>query len=98
MIFFIFKVIVFCFFQMLKQYFLEKGAKKLFLECEAAGKNGIDLSDTQKRDCVNVIADYGVSVFGLSPERHQYRLLAFAAIDLFEALKSKSESPIVCMI
>lgn len=81
---------------MLKQYFLENGAKKLLLECVAATKNGIELSDSQKCDCVNLIADYGVSIFGLSPERHQYRLLALAAIDLVEGLRSISGTPIVC--
>lgn len=87
---------------MLKQFIEENGGKDLLLECEEETNNNdekeldvIGLTDSHKSKLVNLIADYGVSVFGLSPLPHEYRLLAVAAIDLVPGLKSKSGSPIV---
>lgn len=79
----------------MKQYFIQRGFQKLLDDCDSAEKQSIDLKDGQRCECVNAIVDYGVSVFGLRPETHQYRLLALAAIDLIPALKSKSGSPLV---
>lgn len=64
-------------------------------DCQSASKNGVHLTDTQKTKCVNIIVDYGISVFGLNPQPQQYELLAFAAVDLVNGLKSNSGSPIV---
>lgn len=81
---------------MLKQYFLEKeGGQRLLFDCQSAHKNDTDLTDSQKTQCVNILVDYGISVFGLNPLPHQYRLLALAAVDLIEGLKSKSGLPTV---
>lgn len=80
---------------MLKDFFIEKNAQVLLNQCDTASKNGMNLTDHQKTACVSLIADYGISIFGLNPLPQQYDLLAFAAIDLIKGLKSKSGSPIV---
>lgn len=87
---------------MLKQFIEENGGKDLLLECEEEKTNNdekepnvIGLTDSHKTKLVNLIADYGVTVFGLSPLPHEYRLLAVAAVDLIPGLKSMSDSPIV---
>lgn len=81
---------------MLKEYFAEKEVtKRLLYDCQYAAKEGFDLTDSQKCQCVNVVADYGVTLFGLNPLQHQYRLLALVAIELIDGLKSKSGLPTV---
>lgn len=92
---------------MLKQYIEEKCGKDVLLEYEAnpnnnddkesqkEARNVKDLSDSYKTKLVNLIADYGIAVFGLNPLPHQYRILATAAVDLIPGLRSKSGSPIV---
>lgn len=80
---------------MLKQYMIENGGDVILQECENAANQNVGLTDSQKTRCVNFIANYGVLLFGLTPLTHQYKLLAYAAIDLIPALKSKSQSPIV---
>lgn len=80
---------------MLKQHFLVKHEKQLLIDCASAAEAGFDLTDAQKCQCVNIVADYGISLFGMNPLPHQYRLLAIAAIDLIPGLKSKSGLPTV---
>lgn len=80
---------------MLKEHFIESGNEGLLAECSSAAKSGVDLTDTQKCQCVNIVADYGVSVFGLNPSRAQYEMLAGATVHLFNGLKSKTGEPIV---
>lgn len=75
---------------MLKQYFIEKGNEELL----ALAAN-LELTDAQKCQCVNIVADYGVSLFGLNPFRNQYQMLAIAAVDLINGLKSKTGAPTV---
>lgn len=65
---------------MIKQHMIQNGGDKLLLECENAAKENIELTDAQKTKCVNLIADYGVSLYGHSPNSHEYRLLALAAV------------------
>lgn len=79
---------------MLKQYIIEKGAGAVLSECT---KKNVELTDAQKCHCVNLVADYGVSLFGLNPESHQYINLALAAVDLMPALKSQSGLSTVCL-
>lgn len=74
---------------MLKQYFIEKENGRLLEICSSA----TDLTDAQKCQCVNVVADYGISVFGLNPSRHQFQMLA--AVHLINGLKSKIGEPTV---
>lgn len=80
---------------MLKQYIIEKGNEQLLADCVTAEKAKLDLTDSQKCQCVNLIADYGVSVFGMNPLPIQYQMLAIAAVELIHGLKSKSGKPTV---
>lgn len=80
---------------MLKQDILEKEGGMLLSNCT---NNNIELTDTQKCKCVNFVVDFGVLLFGLNPQTHQYKNLAIAAVDLMPALKSSSGSPTVSLI
>lgn len=80
---------------MLKEFFIQKGKDKLLDECQTVAKNKMDITDSQKNQCVNLVADFGIELFGLNPDAHQYKLLALAAIDLIDGLKSKSGEPTV---
>lgn len=80
---------------MLKDFFYQKNKEILLNECQTASLNGMQLTDAQKTMCVNIIVDYGITLFGMNPLPSQYELLAFAAVDLVVGLKSKSGSPIV---
>lgn len=80
---------------MLKQYIIENGGSTLLSDVM---KKNRELPDAVKCRCVNFVADFGVSIFGLSPETHQYKNLALAAVDLMPMLESTSGSSIVCSI
>lgn len=80
---------------MLKQYFIEKENEKLLAECVSAAEAKVDLTDAQKCQCVNLVADFGVSVFGLNPLSNQYQMLAIAAVELINGLRSKTGEPTV---
>lgn len=79
---------------MLKQYIIEKGGGMLLSQC--TNKN-IELTDSQKCNCVNFVVDFGISLFGLNPQTYQYKNLAIAAVDLMPPLKSSSGSPTVSL-
>lgn len=80
---------------MVKQHFIEKGREKLLAECVSAAKAKMDLTDSQKCQCVNLVADYGVKIFGLNPLPNQYQMLAVATVELINGLKSKTGNPTV---
>lgn len=76
---------------------IENNGIDLLKISEEAAKNNVDLTDGQKTKYVNLIADYGISLFGLNPLPVQYQLLAIATIDLIPGLKSKFGSPTVSL-
>lgn len=65
----------------------------MLADCVSAAKINVELTDVQKCQCVNIIVDYGVSLFGLNPLRNQYQMLATAAVNLIDGLKSKTGAP-----
>lgn len=83
---------------MIKQFMIENHGSELLNTCEKAAKNNLALTDGQKTKCVNMIFDYGISLFGLNPLPAQYQLLAIATIDLIPGLKSKFGSPTVSIL
>lgn len=81
---------------MLEQYFIENDKKKLISECKSTTEMGFDLTQSQKVECVNTVADYGIKVFGLNPLPHQYKMLALAAIGFIHGLISTTGDATVC--
>lgn len=55
----------------------------------------MDLTDAQKCQCVNLVADYGVNIFGLHPLANQYQMLAVATVELINGFRSKTGKPTV---
>lgn len=80
---------------MLEAYFEKKNQNELLIDCVNISKLGSELSDVQKCKCVNVIADYAIDVFSINITLYQIKQVAFAAVDLIEGLKSKTDEAIV---